>query len=62
MIEKCPVCLGNGIVDNGFYSATRQEDGCLMWTSGDVAPEECRACSGKGYIVVSVPESVCVYP
>lgn len=52
MVEKCPVCLGNGLVPNGFYSATRQEEGCLVWTSSSVDPETCRSCGGKGYVVV----------
>ncbi len=52
MIEKCPVCLGNGLAPNGFYSTTNQEGGCLIWTSSGTNPETCRSCKGKGYIVV----------
>ena len=50
MVEKCPVCLGNGLVPDGFYGTTRQEDGCLLWTSGDANSEICRSCDGKGYV------------
>ena len=52
MLEKCPVCLGNGLVPSGFYSTTRQEDGCLAWASGSTEPEMCKSCDGKGFIVV----------
>jgi len=46
-VAKCPVCRGNGLVDNGFYLQT---SGC--WTSTDATPETCRSCKGKGYVVV----------
>ena len=52
MLEKCPVCLGNGLVPNGFYSTTRQEYGCLVWTTGGVDPEICRTCDGKGFVAI----------
>lgn len=52
MVEKCPICLGNGLVPEGFYTSTRQEEGSLMWTSGGTGPETCRACGGKGYVVI----------
>ncbi len=54
-IEKCPVCLGNGLAPNGFYSSTKQEDGCLLWVSGSTSPETCRCCNGKGYVVIELP-------
>lgn len=43
----CPVCGGNGIVDEGFY---RQTSG--QWTSAG-GTETCRSCYGKGWIEVS---------
>ncbi len=52
MFERCPVCLGNGLVPNGFYSTTRQEYGCLVWASGGTAPETCKSCDGKGYVTI----------
>ena len=51
-VEKCPVCLGNGLVPNGFYSTARQEYGALVWASAGVNPELCKSCDGKGYIAV----------
>ena len=43
---KCPVCGGNGLVPAGFYlTATGQI------TTSSCAPETCRACNGKGYIL-----------
>ena len=51
-IKKCPVCLGNGLVSNGYYNATRQEEGYLLWTSGSTEPEICRSCNGKGYVII----------
>lgn len=53
MTEKCPVCLGNGLVPNGFYGTTNMgESGGLEWVSTSTEPETCRACDGKGYVVV----------
>jgi len=42
----CPVCGGNGIVDEGFY---RQTSG--QWTSTG-GTETCRSCGGKGWVRV----------
>ena len=55
MIEKCPVCLGNGLITNGFYGTTNLGKGDLGWVSTSTEAETCRACNGKGYIIVSVP-------
>lgn len=43
----CPVCGGTGHVANGFYSHTGN-----TWVSSTTAPEQCRSCSGKGYIQI----------
>ena len=50
-LTKCPVCGGNGLVPNGFYSTTSQyEEGSLTWVSYSTEPETCRPCAGKGYV------------
>ena len=43
-IVTCPVCGGNGLVDEGFY---RQTSG--QWTSAG-GVETCRSCNGKGWV------------
>ena len=43
--ECCPVCLGRGFVQMGFYSLGSSS------TGSDVQPT-CKSCSGKGYIVL----------
>nr|DAG31325.1 MAG TPA: hypothetical protein [Caudoviricetes sp.] len=42
---RCPVCLGKGIVPNGFYN-------CIGNTiiSTSTIPEQCKSCNGKGVI------------
>jgi len=52
-VLKCPVCIGNGIVPKGYYSAIRQEDGALMWSTSSIESETCKSCDGKGYVVVT---------
>ena len=37
---KCPVCNGNGLVSNGFYS---QMSG--HWTTSSTTSEACRSCN-----------------
>ena len=41
----CPVCGGNGLVANGFYT---QASG--HWSSSDATPEMCRSCNGTGIV------------
>lgn len=48
-VHKCPVCNGRGTVPPGFY-----DDG----TTTDVR-QTCRACGGKGVIIVPEPS---IYP
>ena len=43
----CPVCTGNGIVDEGFY---RQTSGTWLSCGGT---EICRSCGGKGWLEVN---------
>lgn len=45
MIYLCPVCLGKGLVPNGFYNI-----GGITQYSTNCSPEVCRSCNGKGYI------------
>lgn len=45
MIYLCPVCLGKGLVPNGFYNV-----GGITQYSSNCSPEICRSCKGKGYI------------
>lgn len=49
---RCPVCNGNGLVPNGFYSQTSGQ-----WSSTSTSPETCKSCSGRGYIVVPSEKS-----
>lgn len=46
-VHCCPVCGGNGQVDNGFYNHTGN-----TWVTSTTAPEQCRSCCGKGYILI----------
>lgn len=43
--HKCPVCNGNGLVPNGFYTQTTGR-----WSSANVEPERCKSCNGKGVV------------
>ena len=43
--HTCPVCHGNGIVANGFYTSTTGQ-----WLSTDATPEQCRSCNGTGIV------------
>ncbi len=49
-IKLCPVCKGNGLVSEGFYS----QAGNYPFGITDSTTEQCRSCSGKGWI--KVPE------
>jgi hypothetical protein len=44
-VQLCPVCKGNGIVDNGFYNQTSGN-----WISSGTCTVQCRSCYGKGYV------------
>ena len=41
----CPVCCGNGLVTNGFYTQVSGH-----WSSSDATPEMCRSCNGTGIV------------
>lgn len=45
--HRCPVCVGKGIVPNGFYLRTSD---VMEYTTSDATPETCRACSGTGLL------------
>lgn len=47
-LSLCPVCSGRGFVSSGFYSSTGN-----TWVSSTTAPEQCRSCYGKGYIIIA---------
>jgi hypothetical protein len=44
-IHKCPVCGGNGLVPNGFYTNISG-----FGTTNSATPEICRSCNGTGII------------
>jgi len=50
-VEKCPVCNGNGLVSAGFYSTGGD---FIYRTVGSTAPEKCKTCEGKGYIIIEM--------
>ena len=43
--HRCPICGGNGLVDNGFYNQTSGS-----WSSTGTIPETCRTCNGEGIV------------
>ena len=44
-VEVCPVCMGRGFVQSGFYNSTSNT--YITSTTGN---ETCRSCNGKGYV------------
>lgn len=43
--HRCPVCNGNGLVPNGFYTQTSGH-----WSTTSITPETCRSCNGTGIV------------
>jgi len=43
--HRCPVCSGNGLVMNGFYSQTSG-----TYATSSTAFEPCRSCQGTGIV------------
>ncbi len=41
----CPICGGNGLVQNEFYNQT---GGC--WSTATLSLETCRTCNGRGIV------------
>lgn len=46
-VETCPVCLGRGFVQSGFYTATSN-----TYITSTTGVETCHSCNGKGYVQV----------
>jgi len=53
----CPVCGGNGLVNQGFYTQTSTwsplrpgSRGSGQWGTAKMAQEKCRTCSGAGVV------------
>ncbi len=44
----CPVCLGRGKVEGGFYRSNM--GGPWSTSGGDLAMETCRTCKGEGIV------------
>ena len=49
--ECCPVCGGNGLVQQGFYLSVTGH-----FASNTTQFEQCRTCLGQGYVVVTDQE------
>lgn len=47
--QRCPVCGGNGLVSNGFYTQTSGH-----WSSNSTVPETCRSCNGTGVVFATL--------
>lgn len=43
---QCPICLGCGNVQGGFYN----QMGGGRWDTTTITTEKCRSCNGKGII------------
>lgn len=42
---RCPICSGNGLVPQGFYSQVSGQ-----WSSSTIEFETCRSCDGAGIV------------
>ena len=51
--HRCPICGGNGLVPNGFYTQVAG-----TWDNTSTAPEQCRSCDGTGVIWEKVEELI----
>ena len=45
VLNRCPICGGNGIVPNGFYTLTTE-----IWSTVSTTPEKCKSCNGTGIV------------
>ncbi len=50
-LHLCPVCLGVGTLQSGFYAAVVANGG-LSWSTTNTDRETCRSCAGRGYVVL----------
>lgn len=46
-VQRCPVCMGKGLVPNSFYATTSG----IGSTTQTYLPEKCRTCNGAGVIL-----------
>lgn len=47
-VVRCPVCDGQGLVSRPPWLSGDVRE----WTDTTTAPYECRACGGKGFVVI----------
>jgi hypothetical protein len=45
MPHRCPICSGNGLVPQGFYSQVTGQ-----WASSTIEFEKCQSCCGTGIV------------
>ena len=51
-VQRCPVCMGRGLVPNNFYATTSG----IGSTTQTYLPEKCRTCNGAGVIIPPYPK------
>ena len=51
-VQRCPVCMGKGLVPNNFYATTSG----IGSTTQTYLPEKCRTCNGAGVIILPYPK------
>ena len=51
-VQRCPVCMGRGLVPNNFYATTSG----IGSTTQTYLPEKCRTCNGAGVIILPYPK------
>ena len=51
-VQRCPVCMGKGLVPNSFYATTSG----IGSTTQTYLPEKCRTCNGAGVIILPYPK------
>ena len=51
-VQRCPVCMGRGLVPNSFYATTSG----IGSTTQTYLPEKCRTCNGAGVIILPYPK------
>lgn len=51
-VQRCPVCMGRGLVPNSFYATTSG----IGSTTQTYLPEKCRTCNGAGVIIPPYPK------
>lgn len=51
-VKRCPVCNGRGIVRSDFYTLPVTYSSVPTTTAVSDTPVTCRACGGKGIIII----------